>query len=179
MAIFRSLPFFTFILSCSTSLLLLSTAGTTDLATQICRNTTNYAFCRDVIFSDPHAAGADRDFLAYLIFRQAYLNATGTRDYIKSELKPDESDRSPDTFPGLRKCLGYYKMAVQRLAEMLGDMDSDTFSGLDKLSLDVEGRARACRASVGTRWAGLSKRNEDLIKLSNMCLVVSKLYPYT
>ncbi|KAI3466474.1 hypothetical protein Pfo_023137 [Paulownia fortunei] len=171
MAIFGSVPLFTFILSCLTSMLFLSgaAAGTTDLATQVCRNTTNYAFCRDVIYSDPHSVGADQDFLAYIVFRQAYFNATNTQDYITSELKSMEAGRKSGKLTGLRKCQGYYQEAVQRLAEMLGDLDSDTFYGLDKLSLDVEGSARACEASVGWR-SPLSKRNEDLIKLSNICL---------
>ncbi|KAK4434747.1 hypothetical protein Salat_0637600 [Sesamum alatum] len=151
-----------------------SGAGTTELATQICRNTSSYAFCQEAMYSDPRAVGADRYLLAYIAYRQAYLNATETADYIASELKSGGASGS------LRKCLGYYEEAIRRLAEMLGNLDSETFYGLDQLSIDVENSVRGCEASVGNSPSPspLSKRNDDLIKLSNICLVVSKLYIY-
>ncbi|KAK4413062.1 hypothetical protein Salat_2953400 [Sesamum alatum] len=152
-------------------------AGTTELATQICRNTSNYAFCQEAMYSDPRAVGADRYLLAYIAYRQAYLNATDTADYIASELK-SKSMESGGASGSLRKCLGYYEEAIRRLAEMLGNLDSETFYGLDELSIDVENSVRGCQASVGNPPSPLSKRNDDLIKLSNICLVVSKLYIY-
>ncbi|KAL0300920.1 UNVERIFIED_CONTAM: hypothetical protein Sradi_6368800 [Sesamum radiatum] len=173
------LPFASMV-CCLTSVLLLSTtaaAGTTELATQICRNTTSYAFCQEAMYSDPRAVAADRYVLAYIAYRQAYLNATDTADYIASELKSMGSGGVSGSLTGLRKCLGYYQEAIRRLAEMLGNLDSETFYGLDELSIDVENSVRGCEASVG-RPSPLSKRNDDLAKLSSICLVVSKLYIY-
>ncbi|KAG8365319.1 hypothetical protein BUALT_Bualt18G0092300 [Buddleja alternifolia] len=182
MANSASSPLFTFILSSLTSILLLSTtaaaaARNNDLINRVCRNTTNAAFCSDVIYSDPHAADADQYFLAYIAFRAAYFNATDTSQYIASKLKSMAADRKSGILLGLRKCQGYYRDAIRTLAEMLGDLDSETFSGLDTLSLEVEGDARACRAAVGGQSV-LSRRNENLMKLANICLVISKLYPY-
>ncbi|PIN13271.1 hypothetical protein CDL12_14105 [Handroanthus impetiginosus] len=183
MAIFCSI----FTLCCLTSIVLVSGSDaaaaaavpttTTDLATKVCRTTSNYAFCHNAIYSDPRAAGADQYFLSYVALRQAHLNATETLDYITSKLKSMKAGQGSGLLRGLRKCEGYYQEAIRTLTEMMGNLDSETFYGLDKLSIDVEGSIRACEASRG-EGSDLSKRNEDLIKLSDICHAVSKLYTY-
>ncbi|KAK4439501.1 hypothetical protein Salat_0285000 [Sesamum alatum] len=150
-------------------------ADRTELATEVCRNTTNFAFCRDAIYSDPRAPDADRYVLSYIAFGKAYSNATDTRDYIAYKIK--SGGGKPEILRGLKKCLGHYEEAVRILAEMLGNLDSETFSGLDKLSVEVEGLPRACEKRFGGR-SPITTRNDNLIKLANICYVVAKLYEY-
>ncbi|KAL0363095.1 UNVERIFIED_CONTAM: hypothetical protein Scaly_1264700 [Sesamum calycinum] len=106
---------------------------------------------------------------------EAYSNATDTRDYITSKIK--SGGGKPETLRGLKKCLGYYEEAVRILGEMLGNLDSETFSGLDKLSVEAEGYPRACEKRFGGR-SPITTRNDNLIKLANICYVVALLYEY-
>ncbi|KAL7130520.1 hypothetical protein ABFS83_13G139600 [Erythranthe nasuta] len=58
-----------------------------ELATKVCKNTTDFNFCRGVVFPDPRAADADRVDLAYIIFNLTYINSTSTQEYIEREIK--------------------------------------------------------------------------------------------
>ncbi|KAI3456618.1 hypothetical protein Pfo_013281 [Paulownia fortunei] len=183
MAIFRTVPLLIALTVVCCFLpsppFLSATAKRIELATQVCRNTTNFAFCRDTIYSDPRAPDADRYVLAYIAFGKAYSNATHTRNYIVSKIKSIEAAGGGKSgiLKGLKNCLGYYNEAFRTLSEMLGDLDSESFYELDKLSLDVEGCPRACEKGFHGR-SPITKRNDDLIKLANICYVVSKLYEY-
>ncbi|KAL0283573.1 UNVERIFIED_CONTAM: hypothetical protein Sangu_2882000 [Sesamum angustifolium] len=102
-----------FFLTYPPPLLSATAADGTELATEVCRNTTSFAFCHDAIYSDPRAPDADRYVLSYIAFGKAYSNATDTRDYITSKIK--SGGGKPETLRGLKKCLGYYEEAVRIL----------------------------------------------------------------
>lgn len=148
-------------------------AAKPDFAIQVCKNTTDFAFCRAAVYSDSHTRGADQYELVDVIFRLAYPNATDTRDYIAAEIKSGGSG-------GLEKCLANYKTSIEILGNMLNDVNSETYDDLASQSMDVERSVRSCRGGEGLqlqgRWGQLAKRNQNMLKLANMCYVISKLF---
>lgn len=158
------------------SLPLFPSAAAEDLAIQVCKNTTDFTFCHDAVYSDSHAPGADRYQLVDIIFRQAYLNATDTRDYIAGEIKLGGGG-------GLEKCLANYNGSVKVLESMLGDLNSESYYELDIRSLEVERRVRACIKGLRLRGRSplalaLAERNQIILKFANMCYAVSMLFEY-
>lgn len=148
-------------------------AGETDLAIQVCKNTTDFTFCHDAVYSDPHTPGADRYQLIDTIFRQAYLNASDTRKYIGEEIKLGGG--------GLEKCLANYNGSVKVLESMLNDLNSESYYELDIRSLEVERNVRACIKGLRLRGRSplaLAQRNQIMLKFANMCYVVSLLFEY-
>ncbi|GER33834.1 plant invertase/pectin methylesterase inhibitor, partial [Striga asiatica] len=142
------------------------------LATQVCRNTTDFDFCRRSIYSDPHAPTADRAFLAVIIFTNAFLNATDTRDHIAARVKSGGrgggGGGDSGVARGLRSCLRHYDEAIRAVSEVLGDLNDDTFYDFDKLSLEAESNARACESGFHGR-SPITPRNEIFIKLAEIC----------
>ncbi|KAL7148173.1 hypothetical protein ABFS83_06G160300 [Erythranthe nasuta] len=188
MGIFRRLPLcitlaavvFTFLPSPPFPSAAAAAAGKLDLATKVCKNTTNPNFCRAVVFSDPRAAEADRVVLAYIVFGQTYVNTTSTQTYIASKIKSIEASGGGESgeLKGLRKCRAYYEEANRTLIhDMLQNLDSESYYGFDKASVNVEGQARACRKDLGGA-SPMTKRNDDLIELAKICYAVSLLFPY-
>ncbi|GFQ02762.1 cell wall / vacuolar inhibitor of fructosidase 2 [Phtheirospermum japonicum] len=150
----------------------------TPLAIEVCKNTTDFNFCRQSIYSDPRAATADRVILAYISFTNAYLNATYTRDYIASLIKSaGVGENHDDVVRGLKSCLGNYDEVVRAISEVLRDLDDETYYEFDKLSLDAENNSRACERALHGR-SPITQRNVISIKLANICYVVSKLFQY-
>ncbi|CAA2994276.1 cell wall vacuolar inhibitor of fructosidase 2-like [Olea europaea subsp. europaea] len=183
MAISGSLPFFififTFFICFSTSSFTSSSPdlNSSQLATQICENTPNVSFCLATIFSNPLASAADRYVLSYIVFGQAYKNATSTNNYIGLSLKAMKSDGNPRVLSGMQKCQGFYEDAIRALSEVMNNLDSETFYGLDKAAIDVESSIRACEASFSGQ-SPLSQKNQNLVELLKICFAVSQLYQY-
>ncbi|KAH6777195.1 hypothetical protein C2S52_007371 [Perilla frutescens var. hirtella] len=139
-----------------------------DLAIQVCKKTRDFAFCRAAIYSDPHAPGADRYMLIDIVLRQAYRNATDTRDYIAAAIKSGG---------GLKTCLTNYDKSVETLEGMLNDLNSESYYDLDTRSLEVERSASNCgKALRGRSPLPLAKRNQNMLKLAHICYLVSKLF---
>ncbi|XP_051125532.1 uncharacterized protein LOC127247631 [Andrographis paniculata] len=131
-----------FILLCPA--LISSAEEAKELASQVCRNTTDFSFCQDAIYADPRAPGANRVVLAYIAFGKAYANGTDTRAYIASRLTSGGANESEGVLTGMKNCLTKYDEAVQTLAQILGDLDSETYYELDKRSLEVGRFPAAC-----------------------------------
>lgn len=157
-----------------TALTLLSFAAAKkpELATEVCKNTTDFNFCRSAVYSDPRAATADRYELIDIVYRKAYLNATDTRDYIASKVKSGGTESE-----SLKKCLRDYNKAIQKLKEMLGNLNDESYYQLDVYSLDVEKSVRNCR-NVLQKGSIIWGKDENMMKLANICYVVSKLFEY-
>ncbi|KAK6149595.1 hypothetical protein DH2020_017120 [Rehmannia glutinosa] len=160
-----------------TPLFLSAAAEKTQLAIEVCKNTTDFNFCRQSIYSDPRAPTADRVVLASITFTNAYFNATDTRDYIASQIKLIGGGGNPDIIKGLKSCLGNYNEAVRAINEVLGDLNDESYYDFDKLSLDAEKNLRACENGFHGR-SPITQRNVVAIKLANICYVVSKLFQY-
>ncbi|KAK2984263.1 hypothetical protein RJ640_010222 [Escallonia rubra] len=159
------------------------------LIRDVCKNTSNYQFCMDALSSDPRAPTADSYVLAYISFDLAYLNATHTNHAIAvllSNLTSGGGGACRNSTEcallrrGLQRCHGYYVEAIRVLGEALGDLDSETYFELGGLAADAGGAARACEATL-TRLGGHNRSplylmNQRLRGLSNICVVVSKLF---
>ncbi|KZV32890.1 invertase inhibitor [Dorcoceras hygrometricum] len=150
--------------------------ATTELATEVCKNTTIFDFCHTVIYSDPRAPTADRVTLAYIAFGQAHANTTKAVDYIDSWIKSRKEEDK--TMVGMKKCLRFYGWAAQAFSEAMGNFDSESYSGLDRLAVLGEGYARDCEARFSEGSSPASLMNQNLIKFSNICDAVSQLFPY-
>lgn len=53
----------------------------TKLVDEVRAKTSNYSFCIESLYSDPHAQESDSYGLAYVALRLEYLNATSTREW--------------------------------------------------------------------------------------------------
>ncbi|CAI9755069.1 unnamed protein product [Fraxinus pennsylvanica] len=181
MAISGALHFFIFTLFLCFSTSIFTSASphqdSSQLATQICKNTTNVSFCMSAIFSDPLASSADRYVLSYIVFGQAYKNATSTKNFIGLSLKSMKSDENRRVLSGMQKCQGFYEDAIRALSEVMNNLDSETFYGLDKAAIDVESSIRACEASFSGQ-SPMSQKNQNLVELLKICFAVSQLYQY-
>lgn len=163
-------PFLIVSLSIALSAFTIAAAQKAELATEVCKNTTDFNFCRSAVYSDPRAATADRYTLMDIVSRKVYLTATQTRDYVASNVKSGAESES-----SLKKCVGDYNKAIQKLEEMLGNLNDDSYYNLHVMSLEVEGHVYNCRNvlhKTSTIWGS----NESLLKLANICYVVSKLF---
>ncbi|KAG6416399.1 hypothetical protein SASPL_123829 [Salvia splendens] len=129
----------------------------------VCRNTTDFAFCRAAVYSDPRAPSTDRYELIDVIFRLAYRNASDTRGYLAGEVKSGAGE--------LKKCLADYDKAVAILEGMLNDLNSESYYDLDSRSLDIQRRVSDC--AKGLR---IGIRNQNMLKFAYMCYAVSKLF---
>ncbi|KAL3645805.1 hypothetical protein CASFOL_010985 [Castilleja foliolosa] len=178
MAIFANVSIFT--LCCFISL---SAAARhnfkAQLATQICRNTTDFIFCRNTIYSDPRAPTADRIVLAYIAFGNAYLNSSNTQTQIQLKITDSKGVKS-NVLDGLKSCTGHYSNAIGALSQALGNLDSDSYYDFDKLSIRAQSHVQNCESSFnGTTTSPMTKENGDLIKLTGICYAVAQLFPYT
>lgn len=187
---------FFLICSCScTTYLIVSSSSTpvenpTQLVDHVCKNTTDYKFCVQAIYSDPRAPTADRYVLAYISFDLAYLNATHTSDYITLFLKNitarGRSSSQQSLVRGLNVCQSYYQKAVRSLAEAINDLDSETFYELGRLACAADQAAGDCQATFSEGGGGdslyyysifsLSLMNHNMRALAKICIVVSKLF---
>ncbi|XP_022843074.1 cell wall / vacuolar inhibitor of fructosidase 2-like [Olea europaea var. sylvestris] len=180
MAISGSLRLSIFFISCLIATFLCPSSAIPDvnspeLATQVCKNTTNFSFCQAAVYSDPRAPKADRYLLSYVVFELAYRNATNTSNYIDILLKSMNGHADPEIMEAMKKCQGDYMEAIKTLSEALTDLDSETFDGLVELATDVENSAHDCEAGFNGK-SPISEKNQNLIQLSNICYVVSELY---
>ncbi|KZV32891.1 hypothetical protein F511_01402 [Dorcoceras hygrometricum] len=157
---------------------ILSDNSTDELVNQVCKNTTVFDFCRTVINSDPLSKGADEVALVYIVFHGAYANASRATDYIVSWIESRKIGHSDETLVGMKKCLRFYRWAVNSLGEALDNIYSDTYYELDRSAADAEGFARDCKASFNGRSSPMSVMNQDLIKYSYVLFAVSQLFPY-
>ncbi|KAM7528213.1 hypothetical protein LguiB_031623 [Lonicera macranthoides] len=149
-------------------------SNSTELAYNVCKNTTDYNFCMGALYSDPRTATADRYVLAYISFDLAYLNATNTRAYIDKAFLDNINSTIKS---GLKRCQGYYGKGVRVLAEAINDLDSETFFELSRLAIASDRAARDCQSTFhGHPPLDLSPMNHNLRILSNICYVVSKLF---
>lgn len=147
-----------------------------ELATAICKNTTDFNYCRDVVFSDPRAVNGEAADLAYVIFGVTYKNATNTQKYIDSQIK---SNPGAASLRALNKCRVNYQEIYRTLVyDMLGNLDSESYYEFDKSSLHLENEARDCEKGLQGRSA-MTKRNADLIKLAGICYSVALYFPYS
>lgn len=152
-------------------------SNSSELAIDVCKNTTNYNLCVEALYSDPRTPTADRYVLAYISFDLAYVNATATRAYIDQLLENNKNTNSSRELIGLKSCQGYYEKAVRDLAEAINDLDSETFFELGMFANDSGHAARNCEFSFhGNPPLNLSAMNSNLRVLCNICFVVSKLF---
>ncbi|KAG9149448.1 hypothetical protein Leryth_003402 [Lithospermum erythrorhizon] len=149
-----------------------------ELVNQVCKNTSNFQFCQETIYADPQAPEADRYVLAYITFRKAYQNATSTSKHIVALIKNMTNNMGHEKIiqlGSLKECNGYYNEALKVLGQALNDLNSETFDGLGDYAVSAGNNARKCEPLLKDDEI-LSKKNQDLIKLSEICNVVSKLY---
>ncbi|KAL3645813.1 hypothetical protein CASFOL_010993 [Castilleja foliolosa] len=131
------------------------------------------------IYSDPWAATADRIVLAYIAFGNAYLNSSNTQAQIRIKITDNKGGKS-NVLDWLKSCTGHYSNAIGALSQALGNLDSDSYYGFDKLSIEAQGHVRNCEESFnGTTTSPMTKENGDLIKLTGICYAVAQLFPYT
>ncbi|KAJ7967881.1 Pectinesterase inhibitor [Quillaja saponaria] len=152
-----------------------SNTNITQLVDEVCKKTSNYSFCVESLYSDPHTPDADRYSLAYVSFCLAYLNATNTRDYITKLLKHANSSHHHYQ-QDLQRCAGDYKKAVSAIEMAYNDLNSETFFELADLAGVAAHSAENCQANFKGTHSSLTSRNKALKGLCEICVVVSKLF---
>ncbi|XWS34412.1 hypothetical protein CRYUN_Cryun21dG0036300 [Craigia yunnanensis] len=148
---------------------------TNKLVDKVCKQTSNYTFCVKALYSDPRTPAADAYTLAYVSFGLAYLNATATQKHIAKLLKINTT--TPVSHKSLKICQHDYHKAVSALKEAYNDLNSETFFQLAKLAAHAAAAADDCQSAFrGTHYKPLATMNAYLKALSNICVVVSKLF---
>lgn len=135
MVISSSLRLSIFFICCVTSVFLcinstIPDVKSSELATQVCKNATNFSFCQAAVYSDTRAPEADRYLLSYIVFGLEYKNATNTSDCIDVSLESMEGHAKLEIIEAMQKCQRDYEEAIQAISEALNDLDSETFEGL-------------------------------------------------
>jgi len=152
-----------------------SNNNVTKLVDEVCAKTSNYSFCVESLYSDPHTPESDRYGLAYVTFRLAYLNATSTNDYITKLLKKAAS--SSQYRMRLQMCASDYEKAIFAIETAYNDLNSETFFELADLAGDASRAAQDCQATFkGTHYCPLDFMNIALKGLCEICVVISKLF---
>ncbi|XP_022734653.1 cell wall / vacuolar inhibitor of fructosidase 2-like [Durio zibethinus] len=148
---------------------------TNKLVDKVCNQTSNYTFCVEALYSDPRTPAADAYQLAYVSFGLAYLNASATQDHIAELIKISNSTSA--SHKRLKICQHDYHKAVLALEEAYNDLNSETFFQLAKLAARAAAAADDCQSAFrGTHYSPLATRNAYLKALSDICVVVSKLF---
>ena len=147
----------------------------TQLVDEVCAKTSNYSFCVESLYSDPHTPQSDQYGLAYVAFRLAYLNATGTSDYIAKLVKKATSSHYHML---LQRCAHDYKEAVSAIETAYNDLNSETFFELADLAAVASDGAEDCQATFKgtTHYSMLDFMNNALKGLCEICVVISKLF---
>ncbi|XVE74607.1 hypothetical protein DITRI_Ditri12bG0031000 [Diplodiscus trichospermus] len=145
------------------------------LVDKVCNQTSNNTFCVVALYSDPRTPTADAYGLAYVSFGMAYLNATSTQHHIVELLKTNSSSSS--THKRLKICQHDYRKAVSALEEAYNDLNSETFFELAELAGHAASATDDCEAAFRrTHFLPLATMNAYLKALSDICVVVSKLF---
>lgn len=145
------------------------------LANEICKKTSNYAFCVNSLSADPRTPRADPLTLAYITFGLAYDNASSTNDYIAHLLKKEEAVHGHKQ--RLWRCKLDYNKAISSLATAWNDLNWDSYPELAGLARDAAHFAEDCQAALkGTHSRPLKTRNKDLNGLCEICVVVSRMF---
>ncbi|XP_057432870.1 pectinesterase inhibitor 8-like [Lotus japonicus] len=166
------LPIFLFVYPTNAS----SRNNATPLVDQVCANTSNYSFCTETLYSDPHTRDADRFGLAAVAFHLAYLNATATKDYIDNLLKKNSTSKS-QYHKDLQKCASDYKKAVSAIGAACDDLNSESYYDLADYVGVASHRADDCQHALkGKHDSLLNSMNNDLKGLCEICVVISKLF---
>ncbi|KAG8377473.1 hypothetical protein BUALT_Bualt08G0036600 [Buddleja alternifolia] len=156
-----------------------SAAQGDDLIIHVCKNTNDFIFCNDTIYSDTRAiyARTSRTILAYIAFGKAAEYTIDIKDvYLPSEIKSIAAGGGESgILQGLLNCLDNYKIVRERLAHMLKELDAVINTDFDKLSLEIEGQACACENNFNGR-SPMTKMNDHMVKLANICYEVALLY---
>ncbi|KAK7303465.1 hypothetical protein RJT34_14372 [Clitoria ternatea] len=150
-----------------------SKPNVTKLVNEVCAKTSNYTFCVESLYSDPHASESDTYGLAIVAFRLAYRNATSTKDYITELLKKASSS----SHMLLQKCLTDYEKAISAIETAYNDLNSESFSALADYAGDASRGALDCQATLkGYNNSLLHFMNNAVKGLCQICLVISKLF---
>ncbi|KAK4264109.1 hypothetical protein QN277_029443 [Acacia crassicarpa] len=146
-----------------------------ELVNEVCVKTSNYTFCVESLYSDPHTPEADSYGLAVIAFRLAYINATTTRDYILKLLKKASSNSSIRR--NLQRCASDYYKAVSAIETAYNDLNSETFFELADLAAVASRSADDCEASYKrTRNSPFTSLNKALKGLCEICVAISKRF---
>ncbi|GMJ04495.1 CELL WALL / VACUOLAR INHIBITOR OF FRUCTOSIDASE 2, cell wall / vacuolar inhibitor of fructosidase 2 [Hibiscus trionum] len=150
-------------------------SSTNKLVDKICNRTSNYTFCAEALYSDPRTPTADAYGLAFVSFGLAYLNATATQDYIAQLL--NDNTIAANHKRRLKLYQHDYSKAVSALEEAYDDLNSETFFQLAKLAGHAAAAADDCQSAFkGAHYSPLATMNDCLKALSNICVIVSKLF---
>ncbi|KAK7331192.1 hypothetical protein VNO77_25410 [Canavalia gladiata] len=143
---------------------------------EVCAKTSNYSFCVETLFSDPHTPESDRYGLAYVAFCLAYLNASGTKDYITKLLKNAKST-STHYRMCLQSCALDYEKAISAIETAYNDLNSESFYQLADLAAVASHAAQYCQVTFKpTHHSPFYFINIALMGLCEICLVISKLF---
>ncbi|GER52808.1 plant invertase/pectin methylesterase inhibitor [Striga asiatica] len=152
--------------------------STAPLAVQVCSNTSDFRFCMRTLYADRRAHKADRVVIAYIAFSTAFNRANATIDLIRARISSGANVK-PEVLAGLMGCRGNYTEAGQAMMEALGNLDSDTYYGFDRLAGKADSGAKACEGGFGPKPSPMAKENGDMMKLANICSVVANLFSYS
>ncbi|KAJ4829675.1 hypothetical protein Tsubulata_047993 [Turnera subulata] len=141
----------------------------------VCRQTSNYTFCVNSLYSDPNTPSADDQIkLAYIAFDLAYDGANQTQDYITQLLKNTAGPGRQVVYQSLKRCSQDYDNAMKALFAAFGDLDSETYFWLADYSSKASQAADDCQSAFRQITSpSLTSRNHDLKGLCEICLATS------
>ncbi|CAN0890933.1 Cell wall / vacuolar inhibitor of fructosidase 2 [Linum grandiflorum] len=160
-------------------LLLLSTTAAApsarpDAAKAICKLTSDYNLCIDVLYSDPRTPGADLPTMADVVARLGYQNATDMRRYLY-RIRGTGGGRI-----GRRRaaiCGSDYRLAESKMEKAVEDLNSETYYEFVDYAAKASRAARHCQAVFSkSTWQPLGDRTRVFMILCEAVDVIGKSF---
>ncbi|PKI71451.1 hypothetical protein CRG98_008124 [Punica granatum] len=149
-----------------------SYAVVTKLVDKVCKKTSNCTFCINALYSDPRTPRADIYNLAYVAIKLAFDNTSDTSGYISSPLN---STFDPNFQKSLQCCEVDYKSALDKLINAFGDLDSESYDGVEHYAEEAASKVDDCQSGLSGTKSPLTGKNQVLNALCKICAIVGKL----
>ncbi|CAN1850404.1 Cell wall / vacuolar inhibitor of fructosidase 2 [Linum perenne] len=148
-------------------LLLLSTTvfALKDVVDQICKLTSDYPLCVDLLNADPRTSDADMPVMVDVVIRLAMTNAKNTRDYFSS-IKGDKIAQS---------CTVDYEYAVTRMEFAYADEDVEDYSNFIQFANDATDAVGHCH-NVFSKLQPLGNQTHVFTILTEAVASIGKSY---
>ncbi|CAN1178490.1 Pectinesterase inhibitor 5 [Linum perenne] len=155
-------------------LLLLSTTSSArkDVVDKICKQTSDYPLCVDLLNADPRTSDANLVVMCDVVVKLALLKARDARDYFS---RIEGTEVGPIVLKRVELCRKDYEIASIKMVGAYESEDSDDYSSLVQYAKDATYAARHCRHVLyKSTWQPQGNRTHVFTILSEAVASIGK-----